>query len=134
MRLGQGAILRDEDVYDSTTGQWEKCLCPGLELRATPTIWVRPQAELSENARVLLGYLNSYSACVGVYHGTHYVIWSPTFNWDARVDFYSQQVCHPECVQELVDYGYLVPRAVHLLSDERVYVLTDDGKQVIAGN
>lgn len=129
LRLATGALLKDEDVYDSKTGQWDKCPCPGLELRATSTIWVRPEAELSENARVLLGYLNLYTGCVGVHHGTHYVIWSPTFNWDARVDFYSQRVEHPECVQELVDYGYLIPREVHLLNDNRVHVLTDKGKR-----
>ena len=42
--------LQSSDVYDSTSGKWEKCPCPGLVLQkgsgeGNPIIWVRPTAQ-----------------------------------------------------------------------------------------
>lgn len=145
MKLAEGAILQEGDVYDSTVGVWEQCPCPGLELKATSTFWVRPRAELSENARLLLDYLNlrggDFYGCIAERNGTYYVIPSPNFNWDGRIDVESQRVQHPECVQELVGYGYLA-FGEHAVSNwqsdyatvweghqNRVYTLTDEGKR-----
>lgn len=41
--LEAGDVLEEGDVYDSTSGQWSKCPCPGLTLAAgITTKWVRP--------------------------------------------------------------------------------------------
>ncbi len=42
-QLGYGDVLSENDVYDSSSGKWEKCPCPGLVLQnGTAAIWVRP--------------------------------------------------------------------------------------------
>jgi hypothetical protein len=142
LSLAVGAILQPGDVYDSTQGIWEECPCPGVRLRATSTKWVRPRAILSENARVLLGYLNlrgdNRYNCIAQRGGRYYVIPSPNFNWDGRYEL--KHVQHPECIQELTDFGYLTI-GEHPTSDwhadyspaniddaNLVYTLTDLGK------
>ena len=43
IRLSPGDVLEETDMYDSTTGKWAKCPCPGLVVpKDTKTIWVRP--------------------------------------------------------------------------------------------
>lgn len=145
MRLAAGAILRADDQYDSSDGQWRACNHVDgniLQPRCT-TYWVRPNIEFSENARVLLGYLNSHGgdlyACIAERNGRHYVLPRPDFNWDGRMEL--QYVQHPECVQELVDYGYLTLGEHDVRNSEsdyatsglyatnKVYTLTDEGKQ-----
>lgn len=145
MRLAAGAILRQDDQYDSSDGKWRTCnhvtgsvLQPGCT-----TVWVRPEAVISENARLLLGYLNlrgdDLYASIGKRGGTYYVLPTPTWNWDGRFEL--KWVQHPECIQELVDYGYLalgehdVRRSESdyatsgLYATNEVYTLTDDGKK-----
>lgn len=146
-RLAPGSEIRADDVYDSSDGKWRTCshvvankLQPGCT-----TIWVR-QTPLSDDARTLLGYLNqgvwgSKNTCIGERNDSFFVIPSPTFNWDGRFDIYSKQVAHPECVQELVDHGYLVLgkynihrsesdyAACELYGTNRAYTLTDEGRQ-----
>jgi hypothetical protein len=65
--------------------------------------------EMSEEARNLLGYLNArggdFFAHVAERNGMYYVIPSPTFNWDSRIQL--PQVQHPEAVQELETLGFL---------------------------
>lgn len=43
--LGEGEILKEDDVYESSSGRWERCTCPGVALgtrtEAHP-LWVRP--------------------------------------------------------------------------------------------
>ena len=142
MKLAKGAILQQDDVYNSTAGVWEQCPCPGLKLGATSTIWVRPRTELSENARLLLGYLNlrggDLYGCIAERNGTYYVIPSPSFNWDSRLELL--RVRYPECIRELVDYGYLTygehPTAewhpdyspAGICVSNSVYTLTEEGK------
>lgn len=47
-RLQPGEIIRRDDVYDSTSGTWEKAPCPGLTLgEGNATIWVRTQATMT---------------------------------------------------------------------------------------
>ncbi|MBI5421335.1 MAG: hypothetical protein HZA35_03460 [Parcubacteria group bacterium] len=42
-RLKPGEVIEADDVYDSTSGQWEKAPCPGLVLQeGNETVWVRP--------------------------------------------------------------------------------------------
>ena len=43
--LKPGDKLEATDVYDSTTGQWSACPCPGLTVQeGIAAIWIRPQA------------------------------------------------------------------------------------------
>lgn len=48
-RLTPGEIIQANDVYDSTSGKWEKSPCPGLILQkgqeGYEVIWVRPSAQ-----------------------------------------------------------------------------------------
>ena len=45
-RLVPGDVIQKDDVYESTTGKWEKAPCPGVVLEAgVETVWVRPEAE-----------------------------------------------------------------------------------------
>ena len=96
--------------------------------------------ELSENSRMLLEHLRSLGdACVGERHGTHYIIPKPSFNWDGRLA--PPRVEHPECLQELVDGGYLIfgehdvgnPTSDYATMcwghQNRVYSLTKKGRQ-----
>jgi hypothetical protein len=147
VRLPPGTKIRENDKYDSTRGTWETGdSIAGLTIEpGCQTIWVRQPGPLSENARILLGYLNSHRFnvfnCIGERRGNFYVIPSPTFNWDGRFDIGSQRVQHPACVQELVDHGYLAfgrHGATNWMSDystvwenhqNRVYTLTDEGKK-----
>lgn len=42
-KLNPGEIIRADDVYDSTSGRWEKAPCPGIVLQdGYAAIWVRP--------------------------------------------------------------------------------------------
>lgn len=42
-RVQPGEALEETDVYDSMTGKWESCACPGLTLAlSAPATWVRP--------------------------------------------------------------------------------------------
>ena len=42
-KIAPGEILLKTDVYDSTSGSWAPCPCPGIALGAgTNAIWVRP--------------------------------------------------------------------------------------------
>lgn len=99
---------------------------------------------LSPHAEVLLGYLYTSGGmtCIGERSGIFYIIPSPTFNWDGRLDL--PRVRHPECVPELVIAGYLsfetrgVSNPNHEYSGaaegsiNHVYLLTEAGKQVAA--
>lgn len=41
-RLNAGEVIQPEDVYDSTSGRWEKAPCPGVVLQVgCTTYWVR---------------------------------------------------------------------------------------------
>ncbi len=43
-RLNPGDKIQPNDVYDSTSGGWEKTPCPGLTIQeGCTTFWVRPQ-------------------------------------------------------------------------------------------
>ncbi len=147
VRLPPGSILRANDKYDSSDGKWREWgYAIGLIIRpGCETYWVRQPGPLSENARILLGYLHlsppwGSLSCIGERNGSFYVIPSPTFNWDGRFDMESKRVLHPECVQELVDHGYLQFAAYdarNWISDystvwegheNQVYTLTDEGK------
>lgn len=108
IRLVEGAVLREEDVYDSTTGKWEAGPCAGLTLQNTRTIWVRPQ-NLSGDAKALLVALTYYKgelfATIGKRDSQYWLIPTADFDWDPRVGLKS--IRHPELLRELVDFGYL---------------------------
>jgi hypothetical protein len=146
VRLGPGARLQETDVYDSTDGAWRDAgWVAGNKIEPRcETVWVRPKP-LSEEGRTLLGYLYlkpwGERTCIGERRGSYFVIPSPTFNWDGRIDVESQRVQRPGCVQELVDYGYLTSgrhEATGWVSDystvwdghmNQIYRLTDAGRE-----
>jgi len=42
-KLVAGDVLEPTDVYDSSSGFWEQCTCPGAALgEGTATTWIRP--------------------------------------------------------------------------------------------
>lgn len=42
-RVTAGTVLRETDVYDSSSGAWEPCPCPGLTFQGGNHItWVSP--------------------------------------------------------------------------------------------
>lgn len=42
--LEPGDVLEATDLYDSTSGVWEPCPCPGLALGdGTGAVWIRPE-------------------------------------------------------------------------------------------
>lgn len=103
---------------------------------------------LSDNAHSLLGYLNTKpwgtKTCIGEHNGKPCFIPSPSFNWDGRYDVQAMRVLHPECVQELVDHGYLSfaeYEAANWSADyatvwqghmNRVFTLTEEGEKFLA--
>ncbi len=146
VRLPPGSTIRQDDNYESTDGTWRPAgwaagntLQPGCT-----TTWIRQPGPLSDHARILLGYLNTRpwgkQTCLGERHGAFYVIPSPAFNWDGRLNTEATRVAHPECVQELVDQGYLAfseHDVTNWMSDystvwdgdqNRIYTLTDQGE------
>ena len=40
--IPQGDVLRKTDVFNSQSGFWEKCPCPGSLNESSDVIWVRP--------------------------------------------------------------------------------------------
>lgn len=42
-QLESGDVLEANDRYDSSSGRWDLCPCPGLKIEAgVATVWVRP--------------------------------------------------------------------------------------------
>ncbi|MBM3271799.1 hypothetical protein FJY94_00725 [Candidatus Kaiserbacteria bacterium] len=147
VRLPPGSAIRGDDMYDSSDGTWRTAdsAAGGKVPRGDHVIWVRQPGPLSDNARELLGYLNlrpwGEKTCIGERNGAFYVIPSPAFNWDGRLDIEAKRVAHAECVQELVDHGCLAfseVEATNWMSDYAtvwrghkncIYALTDEGMQ-----
>ncbi len=147
VRLPPGTKISEKDLYDSSDGKWRSAdlIAGGKVPVGDHVLWVRQPGPLSENARTLLGYLCHQpwgeKTCIGEHNRSFHVIPSPTFNWDGRFDIEAMRVRHPECVQELVDHGYLAVGkhdATNWMSDystvwenhqNQIYVLTDEGKQ-----
>lgn len=145
-RLAPGSKIRKDDQYDSTDGKWRPAgwVAGNILQPGCTTIWVR-HAPMSDNACTLLDYLNTRPwgarTCIGERNGSFFAIPSPTFNWDGRFDIEAKRVVHPECVQELVDYGYLelgehdIARSTsdyamcQLFGSNRAYTLTEKGKR-----
>jgi hypothetical protein len=114
IRLVPGTKIGENDKYDSTDGKWRTAgLSAGGEVPVgNHVMWVRQPSLLSDKARTLLDYLCQRPwgerTCIGERSQNFYIIPGPTFNWDGRFDIEAMRVQHPECVQELVDHGYLV--------------------------
>jgi hypothetical protein len=125
VRLVKGAVLQEIDYYASTSGTWAPCACPGIVIKESHTMWVRPR-ELSEHSRQLLRHLIT-SSWSSVTRRSKYSEWvrvpESRFNWDPRVE--TPAVAYPGCLQELVDYGFLSVE----VGDNPIYTLTDAGKQ-----
>ena len=84
--------------------------------------------ELSENSCMLLEYLNAAGrACIGEINGVYYVISSPDFNWDRRINYQSQQVKYPECLEELVNNEYIVFGEYEVVDGDSEYSIVGAG-------
>jgi len=120
--LGVGAKLQKDDRYASTDGKWQLCPIPGAIIqRGCEAIWVRPDAELSIEAKYLLAELSVVNFCL-TYHLHWKMIPSPAWRYDGRMDW---QVLHPECVDELLDSGFLEAHP----DDSSVYQLSHTGRE-----
>lgn len=118
--LGEGAMLRGSDLYASTDGTWQQCPIPGLFIKQGCKVsWIRHD-KLSSEAKSLLAYLIQWNFYLTERHWW-IVIPSPKWQHDSRMDW---KVLHPECVQELREYG-LIHQYPY---DENVYELTDAGR------
>jgi len=54
-RLRAGETIQEGDVYDSTTGKWEKAPCPGLVIAGgCTTYWVRPESSGEERKKIVI--------------------------------------------------------------------------------
>ncbi len=147
VQLPPGSVIREGDKYDSSDGKWRVAhLAAGSKVpRGNHVVWVRQPSPLSDNGRVLLDYLNlkpwGEETCIGERNGAFYIIPSPTFNWDGRFDIVAKRVVHPECIQELVDHGYLAfneQEVANWMSEyaavwyghkNRIYRLTEEGRR-----
>lgn len=113
MRLGPGAMIRETDLYDSTDGSWRPAPCAGATLQeGCTTVWVRPEAKLSTEGRQLLSHL-VHNPTYGLTQrsGMWIVVPSAKAKYDGRMQW---EVRHPECVQELIDFGLVAPTPVIL--------------------
>src|SRR5271167_1453826 len=89
MELAAGAVLKETDVYDSTTGRWEP-IPPGIvemTLRVRHAAkFVRPRGELSDAGKGVLAYLARWNLCL-----TERAWWvaipSPHHKNDGRMDW-----------------------------------------------
>lgn len=123
MQLFPGTVLRETDVYASSFGAWEPCPRKGLCLeRGCKTIWVRPSADLSKEAKQLLEYLVR-SKFLLTYQGHWKVIPARGWKQDGRMDW---EVLHPECVQPLIDFGFLVEHRF----DHEVYEPSESARSI----
>lgn len=146
MRLGPGTKLRETDQYDCSDGSWR----PAGEWAGTmlqskcPTVWVRPGVELSPEGRELLRYLSHHPPSYGLTtRGSRWIV-IPSAKWkyDGRMEW---KVMHPECVPELIDYGFIAPQPVNLSPeelgwerswpqpDDEIYHLTEAGQATASG-
>ncbi len=147
VQLLPGATIGENDLYDSSDGRWRTAdLAVGGKVPlGDRVVWVRQPGQLSENARTLLRHLASRpwgeNTCIGYRNHSYYIIPSPTFNWDRRIEIEAMRVVYPECVHELIDHGYLVAGTHVAISwvseystvrknhENEIYTLTDEGKQ-----
>ena len=104
MKLAPGAKIQESDFYDSTSGRWIRCPSAGGTVpEGGHVIWVRQNAELSEDARALLQYMAT--SLNFLTHRNHWkAIPDPSARYDERLDW---EMPHPECVQDLIDFGFL---------------------------
>jgi hypothetical protein len=146
VRLLPGTTLKKGDKYDGARGVWDELgqdngliIAPGCT-----TVWVRQPGPFSDNARNLLRFLNRHLNgwdTIARRRGVFYVVPKPEFNWDGRIDIESTKVLFPECVDELVDHGYLAP-SVAIVANwhpdysecepaglNQVWTLTDEGRE-----
>jgi len=141
MQLFPGAILQGKDLYASTTGMWGVCPCEEAVLAPTQTLWVRPGTSLTSGERRILAELGFRGGewCIARREDSYFYIPNPEWNWDGRVEL--TRVQDESCLQQLVDFGYLVTEEVpisHATSDYSsvawnrtencVFALTDKGK------
>jgi len=123
MSITAGAVLRKTDVYDSTTGKWEPvppALVGSTLQKGHGAFFIRPNTELSDDGKAFLANL-VWGNLLLTYRNWWIVIPSLEWKYDGRMDW---QVLCPDCIPELVSYGYVEPHP----DDPAVYQLTDKGR------
>lgn len=117
MRLGLGATLRGTDQYASSDGNWRPAASwAGCSLQSgCPTVWVRPGVELSPEGRALLGYLVQWNFYLTQRGNMWIVVPSAKWKYDGRIPW---EVQHPECIEELRDYGFIARSPIGISPDE----------------
>ncbi len=120
-------VLQPTDVYDGSSGYWEECPCPGLELpEGAGATWVRPRPEgpLSKDGFSLLLHLSYHQdglfSHIARVEGAMKLIPTRKYQWNGLLRL--QSLLHPECIGELERFGYLT-------YDGFVYSLTDGGRE-----
>ena len=121
LRLATGTELREGDLYLSSSGRFESCPVPGLEIQpGCRTLWFRPTATFSDESEVLLRYLAATGfLLVRNYSRKDQWRFVPSIDsaHDGRMDW---TVVNPEPIPNLIDVGLLES---YPLEDE-VYRLT----------
>jgi hypothetical protein len=124
IRLGPGAVVRATDYFEGTPSWLEagptfagSVIQPGCQI-----LWVRPNIEMSTEARRLLGYLIRDNQYLTDFGGTWRRIPAPEHKTDGRMDWYAEY----GAVQELKIYGLIAPMS----GDDQVYEATDVGRTI----
>jgi len=145
MKLFSGDALQAEDVYASTD-EWKKNPVGNTWIDSDRVLWVRPNTELSNEARELLTRLIRAGYCLAQRQGGEprygigcYVVPCPDFNWDGRIAI--PIVSEPrKTVVELVRFGFLKVKEVQITRPldpiggrnvNMVYIVTDEGKTFV---
>jgi hypothetical protein len=130
LRLGPGAMLHVNDLRDSR-GQWESANWgAGSIIRpSTPVAWIRPGAELSEEAYALLALM--------VQDGQKPLflarnpIWKLVPSAEAMEDERQCRVPeHPDAATELVNYGLICRDEFN----DQLYAPTEVGIELVRQN
>lgn len=74
-RLRVGDVIQPEDVYDSTSGKWEKAPCPGAVLqKGFAAYWVRKEtvaSGMSIDARKARALMHIIGKMIARYQNSH---------------------------------------------------------------
>ena len=125
-KLSAGATLAESDLYDSSSGRWSPVpsALVGMTLKkGHAAIFVRPDAQLSEEAGTLLAHLVKYDFYLTERHWW-IVIPDVASKYDDRMDW---RVLCPERIPELIAFGYIEPHP----DDETVYQPTPAGRLIV---
>ena len=121
VRLGRGAVIRNGDVYDSTTGDWAPAPAAGITIRlGNVLVWVRttpPSATAMELLQELCrpGYYLVFGE--GHWRTIPHLAWKHRQEMDWRVA--------TKDAEELAEYGFTEPVPEH----KQVYRVSAAGRE-----